>query len=185
MYVRDWIVISLRSAPREASGQVAQASTGERVEVLETSGDWARVRLASGAEGWTPVRFLSDRPPAALYAKQLEERVRELQAQIARLKGLPVPGEGAPEPLSYSTGGLAPDSLEGLASLRTEHEKLKAQYQACVESRDALNAEVSRLKNSERLFFTFVGGVFVVLGVIIGIFIQLAGPRSKRQGYRF
>jgi len=185
MYVRDWIVIALRSAPQETSRQVGQASTGERVEVLEEIGGWSRVRLASGIEGWTPARYLSPKPPAASTVSLLEQRIRELQAELARLKGIQPPsGAAAGQTSVATTNGTAP-GFEDAAALRSSRERLKAQLELCVKQKDELEEENSRLRNSERLFFTFIGGLFIVLGVIIGIFIQLAGGRFRKQGYRF
>ena len=40
MYVRDWIVITLRSAPDETSSAMGTASTNEYVEVLEEGKGW-------------------------------------------------------------------------------------------------------------------------------------------------
>jgi SH3 domain protein len=185
MFVRDWIVVTVRSAPQESAGQVGQASTGERVDVLEVMNDWSRIRLGSGVEGWTQSRFLSPSPPAALRVRQLEERIRVLQAQLAAAGRAPAAPEAMPPVAQYDTTAAMTYGPEDAASLKTGYDRLKAEHKACIEARDAMGAEISRLKNSERLFFTFIGGLFIVLGVLIGIFIQLAGPRSKKQGYRF
>lgn len=185
MYVRDWIVIALRSAPKDSSRQVGQASTGDRLEVLEEMDGWSRVRLEGGLEGWTPSRFLSPKPPASTAVRQLEQRVAELQAELARVKGGgETRGEAPWHALTAASGGLLMTAEEAKA-VQAEKEKTKADLAACLKRSEELEAENTRLKNSERLFFTFVGGLLVVLGVVIGVFIQLAGGRSKKQGYRF
>ena len=74
MYVRDWIVITLRSAPNETSLAMGTASTNEQVEVLEEGKGWMRIQTKDGKEGWVAGRFLSAQPPKTLYVKQLEDK---------------------------------------------------------------------------------------------------------------
>lgn len=43
---------AVREGPRTEASVRARALEGERVEVLDRDGDWARVRLGGGREGW-------------------------------------------------------------------------------------------------------------------------------------
>ncbi len=52
--------VDLVNAPVRVRITVATAKSGDRVEVLERSGDWARVRLANGVEGWVEASQLLD-----------------------------------------------------------------------------------------------------------------------------
>jgi hypothetical protein len=190
MYIRDWIVVTMRSAPNEGSQAVGSASTSDRVEVLEDSAGWSRIQTRTGAEGWVPARFLSAQPPKSLYVKQLEERIKALQGENMRLKGIKMPEApvGGPPTAAMGTQGVqAPLVVSGedYALCKARYEKLLAQSKECTLKNSALDAENSRLKTSERLFFTFIGGIFIVLGVLIGLFIQMASGKPKKQGYRF
>jgi hypothetical protein len=48
----------LRASPSPRARVVTEATTGSRGTLVELSGRWSRVRLADGAEGWTPTRDL-------------------------------------------------------------------------------------------------------------------------------
>lgn len=185
MFVRDWIVINIRASADDGSATIAYANTGDRLEQLEETAGWSKVRTGDGREGWVGSRFLTDRPPQGLHIQQLEARIKALQEENAGLrKGEP---QGRSEEETPPGGVAVPVDAPGgeCAELRAAHEKLLAENQACTRDKDILATEVSRLKTSERLFFTFIGGVFIILGVLVGLFIQMAGGRSKKQGYRF
>ena len=62
---RRWITagaLNLRSGPSAKAGLIASLPHGTPVEVIETSGNWARV-AAGDAEGWLSTRFLSADAP--------------------------------------------------------------------------------------------------------------------------
>lgn len=189
VYVRDWIVINIRSMPSDASETVAFANTEDQLELVEESGGWSKIRTREGKEGWVGSRFLTDRPPKGIYIKQLEVKVKALQDENTRLKGIKPPEKpGIIPPSTMGTGSIAAPIegyTEGCPELKARYDKLLSENKDCTRERNVLVAENSRLRTSERLFFTFIGGVFIVLGVLIGLFIQMVSGRSKKQGYRF
>ncbi|HQZ13375.1 MAG TPA: SH3 domain-containing protein [Devosia sp.] len=54
--------LNLRSGPSTRAGLIASLPFGTPVEVMETSGNWARV-AAGDAEGWLSTKFLSADQP--------------------------------------------------------------------------------------------------------------------------
>jgi tetratricopeptide (TPR) repeat protein len=48
--------VALHEGPREASSVRAQALEGERAEIIVRDGNWARVKLGGGREGWLAAR---------------------------------------------------------------------------------------------------------------------------------
>lgn len=52
MYVSDRLYLSLRNAPDPGQLALDLLSSDTRVDVLETKGKWARVRLEDGRTGW-------------------------------------------------------------------------------------------------------------------------------------
>ena len=54
--------LNLRDGPGTGHAILQRLSPGDRVTVLETLGRWARVRLASGKQGWASADYL-ERPP--------------------------------------------------------------------------------------------------------------------------
>ena len=192
MYVRDWIVITLRSAPDETSSPMGKASTNELVEVLEEGKGWMRIQTKDGIEGWVATRFLSAQPPKTMYLKQMEEKLAALQVENMRLRGL-IAGR--------TTGGVASPGAEqqgkqGIVvppevafadcpKLKIDYDKLMLESQEYSKRISTIDAENNRLKTSERLIFTFIGGIFIILGIVIGLFVQMVRARAKKPGYKF
>jgi uncharacterized protein YgiM (DUF1202 family) len=189
MYVRDWIVITLRSAPNETSSAMGTASTNERVEVLEEGKGWMRIQTRDGKEGWVAGRFLSAQPPKTMHLKQMEEKLTALQVENMRLRGL-ISGRtssGVTAPVAVQPGIVAPPEVTfaDCPRLKQEYEKLVQDSREYSKKISIIEAENIRLKTSERIIFTFVGGIFIILGIVIGLFVQMVRARPKKQGYKF
>jgi SH3 domain protein len=190
MYVRDWITVSVRSAPYENSQSLANASTNDRVEVLEEGDGWTRVKTQRGIEGWVQSRYLSPQPPRTLLAHQLEERLKALQEENTRLRGLKPSDQLGAKPAAPQTGQPAAGAPLGVIvsdcpELQKNYEKLSKDLKLRSERLDLLTSENSRLKTSERLVFTLIGGMFIGIGIIIGLFLQAVRSHPKKPGYRF
>ncbi len=59
--------LALREGPTTAAPQITSLNFNDQVEILDTSGSWARVRVTNlGLTGWASMRYLqpmpSDRP---------------------------------------------------------------------------------------------------------------------------
>jgi SH3 domain protein len=192
MYVRNWIVIAVRSSPNEASQSFANASTNDAVEVLEEGEGWTRIRTKKGAEGWVPSRFLTSQLPGALSTQQCEEKIKALQEENLRLQGLIQTGQQGAVPPAQQTApkpAAAPVMTTGTAdcsALQKQYDKLLKDNKTLTEKLNVLREENNRLKTSERLTFTFIGGVLVILGIIVGLFLQVVrSSHPKKHGLRF
>lgn len=75
--------VNIVDSRAEIHSVVGRLKNGDRVEVLSREGDWARVRLASGAEGWTEAQDLMD--PATYEGGQ---------RLLKDLQGIPVQASG-------------------------------------------------------------------------------------------
>ena len=58
--VSDLATPCLNLRPSPGTAAVACLAPGERVDVLERSGEWARVRTSDGADGWVALGYLID-----------------------------------------------------------------------------------------------------------------------------
>ena len=189
MYVRDWIVITLRSAPNETSLAIGTASTNDLVEVLEEGNGWVRIQTKDGKEGWVALRFLSAQPPKSFYVKQQEDKFKALQIENMRLRGLIAShtSGGAGSPGAGAQGIVVPPEVAfaDCPKLKGDYDKLMRESQEYSKKISIIDAENNRLKTSERLIFTFIGGIFIILGIVIGLFVQMVRARPKKPGYKF
>jgi SH3 domain protein len=190
MYVRDWITVSVRAAPYEASQTVAHANTNDMVEVLEEGDGWTRVKTEKGIEGWVQSRYLTPQPPRTLVTRRLEERLKALQEENARLRGLKPSdqysaGPAAQKAAQPGAGAPIDTVLPDCPELQKNYERLVKDLKIRSERIDLLMKENTSLKTSERLLFTLIGGAFIALGIIVGLFLQAVRSHPKKPGYRF
>jgi hypothetical protein len=69
--------LNLRSGAGIEHPVLASLAPGERIELLASAGEWARVRRADGSEGWLAASYLvRDEPPTA--------RIAALEAELER-----------------------------------------------------------------------------------------------------
>jgi uncharacterized protein YgiM (DUF1202 family) len=87
MYVTDRLRLSLRNAPGPEQPALDLLSSDTKVDVLETEGKWARVRLEDGRTGWVWKRFLVKDFPKSLIIEQLKRQIENENITTERLRG--------------------------------------------------------------------------------------------------
>lgn len=180
MYIRNWMTVSVRATPDEASQIIGNATTNDPVQVIEEGGGWSHIRTAKGKDGWVPSRYLTPQLPATVSAQQCEERIKALQEENRKLQEL---ASKKPEPVSAQPGAT-PAGLD-CPSLQKQYEMLQKDNKVLTDKNNALVEENSRLKTSENLTFTVIGGVFIIIGIMVGLLLQLVRGHSKKGGLRF
>lgn len=79
VYVIEQLVVSLNNAPDATGERIASVKSGDKLEVIERSGDQVHVRTADAREGWIRSSYLTADEP-------LRARLAERTADVARLK---------------------------------------------------------------------------------------------------
>ncbi|HVN44245.1 MAG TPA: SH3 domain-containing protein [Steroidobacteraceae bacterium] len=132
LYVIEQLVVGVSSAADASGERVATLKSGDRVEVLERSGDAVHVRLASGRDGWVRASYLSaDEPLRVRLAQRDAELARlgnELSALKAQLAARPAATAAAPvaaTPVSLEAARAAAVPPAG-ALFSTEEERPRA-----------------------------------------------------------
>jgi len=198
LYVRDWITISVRTSPRDTARMVSLANTNDFLEVIEERKDWTKVRTPQGKEGWVQNRYLTKQTPKALLIDQLNEKVKSLSKNNKTLREENKQLQKEHRERNYKISSLSKEvdkvkndykDLKGASSeyleLKKEYEDLQAGYMVHADEMKVLAKENSRLKTSERLVFTLIGGGFIIVGLVVGVLLQLFRARPKKAGYKF
>jgi SH3 domain protein len=86
LYVVEQLVVSVSSTPDAGGERIASLKSGDRVELIERSGDAVHVRLANGKDGWLRSSYLSTEQPLRTRLQQSEAEVSDLKAQVSRLE---------------------------------------------------------------------------------------------------
>jgi SH3 domain protein len=81
-YVTDILQLSLYQEINSGGDLLRRLNSGTELELLETSGFYARVRTKDGVEGWTKAGFLITEKPARAQLEDLKAENAGLQAQV-------------------------------------------------------------------------------------------------------
>jgi len=83
-YVTDILQLSLYEEINSQGKLLQRLNSGTELELLETSGLYARVRTNDGVEGWTKAGFLISEKPARAQLADLENANSALQQELER-----------------------------------------------------------------------------------------------------
>lgn len=192
-YVSDVVLVPVRSGAGNQYRIVhAGLRSGTRLQVHETEGDWARITVDTGLEGWMPTQYLSDQPPArsqlvqveqrlaatqqqnatlTTRARELEQENKNLQAQVRQLQGA---SAEATEELA-DIKALSSDAI----NLNRRHRELLEEHQMLQTNLDTLRAENDRLKNDNTISKWLYGAGLVLFGIFLSIIIPALKPKKR------
>ncbi|XKE46457.1 SH3 domain-containing protein [Halomonas organivorans] len=176
-WVADDLSTYVRSGPTDGYRIVGTLTAGEPVAVLETQGDYARVRSQSGDEVWVPSSDLQDTPSAQVRLPELESRVEELSAELS----------GINETWESRMASLT-ETLEvrerRIAELEQRNHALASESEA---SRSTIRELRARLDTQEEdllmRYFMYGGGV-AGAGLLVGLIVPHL-PRRRRKRDRW
>ncbi len=86
-FITDKISVELFSSTFQRGVLVTTVNSGAIVEVIETDGDYAKVRTSDGQEGWLHKKYLSTEKPTQVSYLQLMAKHKQLEEELAQLKG--------------------------------------------------------------------------------------------------
>jgi len=121
-YVTDSLRLGIHEAADTSDQPFVNLVSGTPVEVLERNGNYARVRLDDGREGWARATFLVPTKPAAARIGELEAKVAELEGAAAAAKSAQTSAE---QELSRLTNQVA-STTGSTAAVEDTLERLKA-----------------------------------------------------------
>ncbi|MBE0500006.1 MAG: TIGR04211 family SH3 domain-containing protein [Desulfuromonadales bacterium] len=85
-YVSDSLVITVRELPDDTSNRIKNIVTDTPFEVLEESGDYLKVRLQDGTQGYVKTRYTSAETPKPTVIEKLTRENSQLKQQYNELK---------------------------------------------------------------------------------------------------
>ena len=86
LYVIEQLVVGVSSAPDASGERVATLKSGDRVEVIERSGEQVHVQLAGGRDGWVRASYLTAEEPLRARLVQRDAEVARLGDEVKRLE---------------------------------------------------------------------------------------------------
>jgi len=174
-WVSDSLNTYVRSGPTDGYRIVGTLSSGQKVTLLRSDGDYSQVRGDSGNAVWIASRDLQDVPGQAERLPQLEQKVAELSAEL----------EGINDTWNTRVQGMQEtlDSrktlIDELQSARTTLDSQLSQANADVRE---LQAQLGEENQQVLMRYMVYGGAIAGAGLAAGLILPtLLRVRRKRN----
>ncbi len=197
VWVSDQFEITLRSGPSTSNAIQLMVGSGTELQVLERDADagYTRVRTAGGTEGWVLSRYLMSEPSAREQLQTLSGQLSSanttgssLTNQLSAIRSEYTTAENRIETLEREKAALEKELAEikrtaaNVLSINTENTDLHEQVMDAGIRVDILEQENRELSSQTRRYWFMTGGLVLVIGIILGLWL----PRirwQRRSGY--
>ncbi len=197
VWVSDQFEITLRSGPSTSNAIQLMVSSGTELQVLERDADagYTRVRTAGGTEGWVLSRYLMSEPSAREQLQSLSGQLSSanttgssLTNQLSAIRSEYRTAENRIETLEREKAALEKELTEikrtaaNVLSINTENTDLHEQVMDAGIRVDILEQENRELSSQTTRYWFMTGGLVLVIGLILGLWL----PRirwQRRSGY--
>lgn len=144
VYVSDNFRITLREQPAQNASINSMLSSGAKLEVLEETESWLRVRTQDDQTGWILKRFAMDRLPRAQIVERLRERIAELEQTDSEARKTI---EGLKEDKNRLASELE-STNKTLSNLRQDYQELRKDVPNLPQIKEELEKTRNRLQSS-------------------------------------
>lgn len=184
-YVTDILQLSLYTEINSGGELLQRLSSGTELELLETSGFYARVRTLDGVEGWTKAGFLISEKPARGQLAQLEAENAKLEEQLKTSRQAL---ETARKEMNNVTGQES-QALEEMAQRLESAEKVAARVGQLEAENQSLRQQTDHpeIVGQARIPIAWgliACGLALVLGIAGGMALFDYRSRKRHGGYR-
>jgi SH3 domain protein len=170
MYITDVLKISVREGNGPDYKIIGVIESGQEVEVISTNGDWAKVRLLNGREGWLNSKYLTAWKSGGTDLKKIKEKEALLNRQNTalkdELKNLSLQLAESRQALSETAKSLETlkDSSRNYVDLENKYNEAEKKLAFQKNKMDELEDENTKLSLQQNV----VGAVILLVGFIIG-----------------
>ena len=197
MYISDSFTVTLRTGPSNQHKIISILKSNNVVEVLEKEGDYSKVQLKNGKDGYILSRFLTSDIPKPIIIRRLQQQAVTLKNEINDLSK----SKSHLKKLTSDLKSSLSSSENELAKLKGDYGELKsgsAEYIKVKEVKDKLDIrnkdlesqtkellEENRLLKREGKALWFASGAGVlILGWILGLVMGRIQTRRKQNRIR-
>lgn len=199
-WVSDQFEITLRSGPTTSNAIQLMVRSGMQLEVLErdTESGYSRVRTPGGTEGWVLTRYLMNEPSA-------REQLQQLTSQLtnANSRGTSLDSELKAIKAEYESSNRRIATLERekaaveqeLADIRRtaanvldideQNKSLMNRLSAAQIRADTLDQENRQLSSQTTRYWFMAGGLVLLVGILLGIWLPRVQWQRRSRYDRF
>ena len=192
-WVSDEFEITLRSGPSTSNAIQLMVASGTALEVLERDTDtgYTRVRTGGGTEGWVLSRYLMAEPSAREQLQTLSGQLSSantkgssLTSQLGAIRGEYGTATQRIETLEREKSQLEQELAEikrtaaNVLRINDENTDLHKQAMDVGIRMDILEQENRKLSSQATRYWFMTGGLVLLVGIILGLWL----PRIRWQG---
>ena len=173
-YVTDNLRLGLHQAEDTSDRAFQTLESGQELEILSRTTNYAHVSLPDGTRGYVKAAYLVDEKPAKLIVAETQAEVDRLQAELTQLRQ------------QFAAPSATISSLEQqLATVSAQLDGSNAQVAELTESNDELRRRQSQMQYSPPLVWV-AGATAVCLigGFILGLWWVDKRSRARHGGIR-
>jgi SH3 domain protein len=196
-WVSDQFEIMLRSGPSTSNAIQLMVGSGMRLEVLERDSEsgYSRVQTPGGTEGWVLTRYLMNESSAREQLETLtsdltnaNSRGTSLGSQLSAIKGEYDSANSRIDTLEREKAAAEQELAEikrtaaNVLGINDQNKSLMDQLATAQIRADTLEQENRQLSSQTTRYWFMSGGLVLLIGVILGIWL----PRirwQRRSGY--
>ncbi|WP_028582229.1 TIGR04211 family SH3 domain-containing protein [Desulfogranum japonicum] len=192
LYIKPATEIPVRRGQGTDYKIIAVVEDGKAVELIEYSGDWAKVHLGNNKEGWLLKRYLSNQPPLdkqvqnlTIEKETLTEKTAVLEKQFTELTEV----HGQTEHNLSECIAERTDIRDQFEELKSDTADVQLTKHSLAEARSEiseLQEELSRLqiensvlKKNETIIWFMAGAGVLLIGWLLGRFTKSTKKRRS------
>lgn len=190
-YVTDKLRLSLYKQADSSSGTIKLLVSGDKLEVLERSGPYSRVRTVQKEIGWVKNGFLVSTPTASNLLQDREQQIEKLKAQLDKFsdsKNLAQQYETRQKQLIQEKQSLAQqlgETQERVETLNQKNDELSQTIEQLTSSEDGIDlATIEKILFHYWYFLVAIVLIVFVVGLFIGRKIIEAEVNRRFQGVK-
>jgi SH3 domain protein len=190
MYVTDVLRITVREGKGLDNTIIDVLESGQEVEVISTSNEWAKVRLPNGKEGWLAGKYLTSRKAGGAALNKLQEKEALLNTQNSalraeinqlrdELKNINLQLAESKQALFVTNKSIETlkDNPSSYVELETKYREAEKKLSLQKSKMENLEDELTRLLRQQNVMWLLAGAGILLVGFIIGY----SARRDKRR----
>lgn len=191
LYVAPTAELAIRRGQGTEFKIVAMVKNGAKVEVIEETEFYKKVRLASGKEGWMLSRFLTPDPPLDSVVEKLRgekikwqekstatnQKIEELTLDLATAREEVKKLSLEREELVHDYKTLQRDTAD-VVQIKQDLERTAEENSSLVKKLAVIEGQYNTLKKDSNMYWFLAGAGVLVLGIILG---KMPGPSRRRK----
>jgi len=189
-YVTDKMQITFRTGPGTDRKIISLLGSGQAVVFLQPEGEWAKVSLQNGKEGWVLQQYLSAEVPCRIRIKDISQALEGLKAEQEALQKTNQQMEADKAKLAtdlkktrqelaktkQSYEKLKKDAV-GFLELKARHDKTVERLSTQTQKANALDQDLTKTLKKQNIRWFLAGAGILLFGFIMGF----SSKKQKRH----